>query len=179
MKERKVTPGCDKSGKNYELLLDYCAGKLDVDQTVMLERHLSVCPECAQVSKSLHSVWEALDQWHAPEVSADFDRRLYARIEQQGTLPSYRQWLNQICDLLFRPAVPLGIAAGLLVLTAIRHQPVPTSVPLSAPAAVNQSAEVTFSETEADQMEKTLDDLEMLHQFDAHPEEPEKLSNSM
>ncbi len=38
------------------------------------------CAECRRLVEAQRTVFSALDQWAAPEVSADFDKKLYARI---------------------------------------------------------------------------------------------------
>ena len=66
--------------ENAELLLAYCARKLDPETQTILERHLAVCPACRDFKAGQEAVWQALDSWEAVPVSADFDRRLYRRI---------------------------------------------------------------------------------------------------
>ncbi len=39
-------------------------------------------PDCGGRYRRL---WSVLDEWEAPEVSRDFNRRLYARIEREST----------------------------------------------------------------------------------------------
>lgn len=99
--------------ENAELLLAHTSRKLDAERAAVLEQHIANCPACREYAAAQFAVWEALDAWDAPPVSADFNRRLYARIEQEVS------WW----DLLIRPFrplftarfVPVAAAAGLLV----------------------------------------------------------------
>lgn len=103
----------NRTEEGLELLLAYSAGRLDAARTAALEAHAAGCPECAGLVASQRSMAQALDVWQAPDVSADFDRRLYRRIEQE-----VRWW-----DFLARPFrpvfgmrwVPVAAAAGLML----------------------------------------------------------------
>ena len=93
-----------KNEHGAELLTGYLAKTLDAAEMAEVERHIQDCADC----RGLASVWEKLDEFAAPEVRADFDARLYARIAEED---AHQPWWRR---LLWRPAVPL-IAAGALV----------------------------------------------------------------
>jgi len=146
---------------NAELLLDYCARKLDPETQAILERHLAVCPACREFQQGQNAVWQALDAWDAMPVSSDFDRRLYQRIEAETARESW--WSRLVRP--FRPffeaplmsrSVPLAAAACLLVLAGVI---------LEQPNNVSVSEEVAAEAIQPDQVERTLDDMEMLQQF--------------
>ncbi len=139
-----------------EVLLAYCARKLDAARTGILEEHIRICPVCREFADAQRAVWEALDAWEAAPVSADFDRRLYRRIENEVG------WL----DLLLRPLRPwvarnaLPIAAAVaVVLTA----GVLLDRPAAAPPAPEESAQVESLQPE--QVEKALDDMQVVREF--------------
>src|SRR2546429_35515 len=67
--------------ENAQQLLDYCTRNLDAQAAAILERHIAICPACREFADNQRAVWQALDAWEAAPVSADFDRRLYERIE--------------------------------------------------------------------------------------------------
>ncbi|MDR3699209.1 MAG: hypothetical protein P4L56_06205 [Candidatus Sulfopaludibacter sp.] len=150
------------------LLLAYSSGRLERESTVPLERHLETCPGCRQFVESQSSVWRALDSWEAPPVSADFDRRLYQRIEQQVS------WW----DMLLRPfrpvfhsrSLPIAAAAGVLIMAGVLLDR-PAVVPITPP---QQSAQVEA--LQPDQVEHAVDEVEMLDQFNhlmrSEPAEP-------
>ena len=138
-----------------ELLLAYSSGRLDAEARLQLEPHLRSCSGCRDFVGRQSAVWEALEVWEAPAVSADFDRRLYERIESQVT------WWELMLRPLrpaFRHAVPLAAAAG-VVMTAVLLLDRPSAVP----AAPSRSAQV--ENLQPDQVEHALAEMEMLDQF--------------
>src|SRR6185295_881622 len=68
--------------ENSEILLDYCARKLTPEMTVAFENHMASCADCRSFSEAQMSAWAAMDVWEPMPISRDFDKRLYARIEQ-------------------------------------------------------------------------------------------------
>jgi anti-sigma factor RsiW len=143
--------------ENAELLLAHASRKLDAERAAVLEEHLSRCPACREYAAAQFAVWEALDAWNAPEVSADFDRRLYRRIEQEVS------WW----DLMIRPLrpflafrlAPLAAAACLLIIAGALLQH-PTGMPVrSAP----ESALV--EPLPADQAASALQEMQIMQEF--------------
>ena len=148
--------------ENAEMLLDYCAGKLDSESQAVLERHLAACPACREFQTRQEAVWQALDSWEAMPVSPDFDRRLYRRIEEEAARASWWSRLVQPFRPMFEAplmsrSVPLAAAACLLVLAGVIMER-PGNVAVSEEAASIESIQ-------PDQVERTLDDMEMLRQF--------------
>jgi len=140
-----------------EVLLAYGAGKLDAESRAALAQHMEVCDACREFARGHHAVWKALDAWEVPAVSADFNRRLYQRIDQEVS------WW----DALLRPFRPLFVRQGLPVAAAvalvvgagalIMH---PGGGPIP-PAPV--SAE--FDVVAPDQAEHALQEMEMMREF--------------
>jgi anti-sigma factor RsiW len=143
--------------QSVELLLAYTAGKLDVDQAAALAEHAAFCPACRAFTRAQGAVSQALDSWEAPPVSADFDRRLYQRIEQQVS------WW----DLILRPfrpmmgsrALPIAAAAGLLIAVGlwIEH---PGAVP-----AVTVPESAQMEALPPDQAQRALEEMDMMQEF--------------
>ena len=150
-----------------ELLLEYCARKLDPESTAILQRHIAICPACREFADGQRALWDALDTWESSPVSADFDRRMYSRIEKEVS------WW----DLLVRPFRPLLVRQGLPVAAACLV--VMAGVLLQRPAAApRQDAESAQVETvQPEQVEHALDAMEMLSEFSQHVrgDGPEKL----
>src|SRR5580698_3855388 len=142
--------------ENAGLLLDYAAGKLKADVRMQLEQHIAVCPACREFAGGQQRVWQALEEWEPADVSMDFDRRLYARIEQN--VPWWTRLLQPL-NPLFRHAVPIAAAAGLVIMAGLLMNH-PAGVP-AAPAS--QSAQVEALQPE--QLQNALDDMEMLREF--------------
>ena len=54
-----------------------------------LRNHLAECAGCTAELAEMEATWKLLDQWQAPEPSAFFDAKLYARLRtEQTTAPA-------------------------------------------------------------------------------------------
>jgi anti-sigma factor RsiW len=163
--------------ENAELLLKYCARKLDSETQAILERHLAVCPACREFQKSQEMVWQALDVWDAMPVTPDFDRRLYRRIEEEQARASWWSRLTRPFGPVFglptmSRGLPLAAAAALLVLAGIILQR-PHDV------VVPEDLAERIESIQPDQVEKTLDDMELLRQFRLNPASDTGTVNTM
>lgn len=101
------------------------------------------------------AVWKALDAWEAPPVSPDFDRRLYRRIDQGVRFSWWERLTRPFRPMPLRQALPLTASASLLLIAGLLLQhPGPIS-------PVARHGEIV----RANQVERTLDDLDLLRQF--------------
>lgn len=141
---------------NAGLLLDYAVGKLKADVRTQMEQHIAICPACREFAGGQQAVWQALDGWEPADVSMDFDRRLYARIEH--SVPWWTRWMQPL-NPLFRHSVPLAAAAGLVIMAGLLLNR-PADVP---PAPVSQSAQVEA--LQPDQLQSALEEMETLREF--------------
>lgn len=162
--------------ENAELLLAYCARKLDSETQIIVERHLAVCPACREFQTGQQAVWQALDAWEAMPVSPDFNRRLYQRIEREAAHASWWSRLVQSFRPMFEApwmsrSVPLAAALCLIVLAGVILER-PKTVPLPEDATAERIESI-------DQVERTLDDMEMLRQFKLTPISDSGTVNSM
>ena len=114
---------CPLISKEREVVLDYCAGRLDADRATEFERHMAHCDECAAMLAAQRAVWETLDHWgqaDVPVVSPDFDARLYARIAHEQAAPAWRRWLRGVMPAapgsIWKPAVSMLAACALLAI---------------------------------------------------------------
>ena len=144
--------------ENAELLLSYSARRLNPESAAILEAHMELCPACREFRDGQRALWEALDQWEARPVSLDFDRRLYRKIAEQEQMSWWARLFTPLRPMFVRPALPLA-ATACLVLVAGFIGVDPGAV--TAPVAV-EAPQVR----EVEQIEKALDDLDMLRQFD-------------
>jgi anti-sigma factor RsiW len=145
-------------GENEEALMAYAAGGLDQAGRANLERHLAECATCRELVGGQRAVWNALGAWDAPPVSADFDRRLYDRIEREVSWwdralrpfrPALaRQWLPIMA------AACLLLAAGVVVHRSADVGPAP------------QKASAQLESLRPEQVEGALEDMELLQEFD-------------
>ena len=142
--------------------------------------HFASCPSCAHASAQQSGVWLALDAWKVPEVSASFNRILNARIEAAMASPWYERWAVTIRQTFAQPSFAVAAVALFVVGGFVLDHPEGVISPTwSAQVKTMGSGKVQVSSTEAEQMERTLEDLEMLHQFDAGNDEKENTQKSM
>ena len=146
------------SHEDAEVLLAYCARKLDPARTAILESHIAVCPACREFAAAQQAVWSALEAWEGEPVSADFDRRFYRRIEQEGSVSIWERLMRPFRPVLVRQGLPIAAAACLLVTAGILLER-PSQV---SPANDNQ---VQVESVQPDQLDRALEDIEMLSDF--------------
>lgn len=160
-----------KTGENAEWLLDYCAGRLDRGTAADLERHMESCADCREFRTAQQAVWSALDQWESAPVSEDFDRRLYRRIDRAAPVSWIGRILQPLRPLVLRPFFPLTAACVIVVAGLLLQVPRVGVVPADSEARVER--------IEPEQVETTLDDMQMLRELSLTPESLEKTSPSM
>jgi hypothetical protein len=84
-------------------------------------KHIAECDGCAAELAGMESTWKLLDEWQAPEPSAFFDAKLYARlrVEQTTTPASFferaKAWLLYSSNLQMRQLGAAGALATVLV----------------------------------------------------------------
>ena len=151
--------------ENREWLLEYSAGRLDRERAAIVERHIEACPACARFVGEQRVVWDALGRWDTPELGADFNRQLYQRIDQAKK----SSWLPRLFHPLWRPLVPVAALCLLIVAGVMLHTP-----------ATRLNPERTRAETvEPEQVERTLDDLQMLRELAVTPPQDTQASQPM
>jgi Putative zinc-finger len=139
------------------VLLDYCARKLDPRSAAVVERHVAQCAACQDWIRAQQAVWAALGGWEAAPVSPDFDRKLYQRIEQEERPAPWGARFWPLRGLTLRPALSLALASVVLLAAVLIRPAPPQPVPLPQQAQVET--------LDADRLERTLDDVEMLRQL--------------
>jgi anti-sigma factor RsiW len=162
------------SDQTADLLLDYSAGRLDPTRAIPLEKHMDNCDRCAAFRLSQTEVWAALDAWEPEPVSVAFNRALWQKIDREVHAPWYRKLADQLRFGAWKPAFPLA-AAALVVAAGFafdHHGGATSKLAVNFPGnfASNQAVNpgvTSASLSEADQVEKTLDDLQLLRQLDA------------
>jgi hypothetical protein len=136
--------------------LEYSRRGLEAAEARSLEQHLKSCTVCRDFVAGQRAVCAALDEWEAPPISAEFNRRLYDRIETQVSW--YERLFRPIRPLLIRHALPVSAAACVLITVGIVWER-PRAV---IPAAQNTPLEISQPEL----VVHALDDMEMLDNFD-------------
>jgi len=155
-----------KSEDTLDVLLDYSAGKLDRARTARLEQHKLVCAECSAFLAGQIDLWQTLDAWDPEPVTPDFNRRLWQRVDAEAAAPWYRKLADALSMGVWKPALPL--TAAVLLVTAGFMLDHPSARPVT-PAIETASG---VSVIDADQVEQTLDDIQLLRQLDASSTDP-------
>jgi hypothetical protein len=147
---------CPMENNAIELLLDYSAGRLNAPARASLELHMESCVDCASFRMEQTAVWDALDLWEPAPVSMDFNRNLWRRIDAAAARPWYRKLAEAIRLTDWKPILPLTAAVALIAAGFLLDHPG------SKPAG-------GFTVNEVNQVEQTLDDIQLLHQLDVAP----------
>ncbi len=121
-----------------------------------LKAFLEGSPECREIYRQQQQVWESLDLWEDVDPSPGFDRSLMAEVERDGAdLPWYAPWTWH-----WRPSFAVGLAALVLIAAAITG---------SRPGLDPKPLEIAEDVEYVEEIHETLDDLEMLADFDVLP----------
>jgi len=149
-----------KNKQGTEILLAYGAGTLDAERAGLLHQHASECSDCRALMAAQKNLWNVLDEVGVPDVSADFDARLYARIAAEDAQVSWKRslqtWLHGFAPggISWKPlAVGAAAAAVLSVGLVVRIPQVHES---------EVRSEVHSEAMDAEQVEVSLEDLEIL-----------------
>jgi hypothetical protein len=105
-------------------------------------KHVAECDGCAAELASLESTWKLLDEWQAPEPSAFFDAKLYARLRVEQTIAPasfferVKARLLYSSNLQMRPLAAGALATVLVVgggtFALLDYQPAASVAPTSA-----------------------------------------------
>ncbi|MBZ2185972.1 MAG: hypothetical protein K7J46_14775 [Bryobacter sp.] len=144
-----------KPPEQQALLFRYLAGDLTGETLCSWQRHVASCPDCQHLVQSQENLEAILSSWQPPAISADFDQKLWARIEldRQHTQPWWLRYLS--LDWGWRLAVPAALTACLILGFFV----------LSPAPEVMQAEDI-------EQVERMLDDLEALQALHPQPEDP-------
>jgi anti-sigma-K factor RskA len=145
------------------LLLDYAAGRLDTARAAMLEKHTENCAACSSFLMEQAAVWSALDAWEPMPVKMDFNRRLWQRIDAATNAPWGRTFADWLRFGGWKPVFPLAVAVLVIAGGFLLDHPHGTAPASSSPTMQG----VSYSE--AEQLEQTLDDIQLLRQLDSDP----------
>jgi len=147
-----------------DVLLDYTAGHLDPVKAALFARHADSCARCASLRTAQAAVWQRMDEWKPAPVSAGFNRELWRRIDAEAKASSWTHRLAVVMHFRFwKQAAPLAVAMALVVTAFVwDHSATQPGKPV---ATAGTAIVVTVSE--ADQLERTLDDMQLLHEVDA------------
>lgn len=148
-------------------LTSEAAGTLSETERGALARHVEGCAQCQDTLVKQRALWSVLDGLPAIEPSEDFDRRLYARIAEEERRPWWSATVRAFPPFRIRSAAPAAAACIALCGALLLHAPAPVA-PAQPPQPVAVGNPIDI---DVDQVERTLDDLEMLRQLTVSPPE--------
>jgi hypothetical protein len=141
------------------VLLDFAAGRFDRARAERIARHAAHCEACVDFIAGQAAVWSALDEWELAPVSPSFNRRFWSRVAESARAPWYVRLADSLRSGGWKLAIP--VAAAVLVIAAGFLMDHRNAVPATESGLKNG-----VSVIEVDQMERSLDDLQLLKQFD-------------
>jgi len=161
-----------KAREGEEVLLAYVSGRITRENSIELKAHAVSCEGCSGWLRSQSAVWALLDEWEPAAVSFDFERKLYRKIDESRSQSWIERTAQALTAWVAQPVVPLALAS-VLVLTGflVDHhsfQPQPAT-------HVRQ----TIMPVDAGQLDKELDDLQLLQQLDLVKDETTRQPGSM
>ena len=102
-----------------------------------IRKHLAGCAGCTAELAEMEATWKLLDEWQAPEPSAFFDAKLYAKLRTEQTkapaslLDRAKAWWLYSTNLQMRPvaagALAMVLAVGGGTFALLDHQAVPVA----------------------------------------------------
>ena len=122
-----------------------------------LMQFLETCSETQTLYEQQRAVWGALELWEPVEPSAQFDRRLRERVDE---LANREPWYLRTFAT-WRPTFAVGLAALLIAAVGVVQQR-----PEAAPGTELAVVEPLDDEVYLEQLNRALDDIEMLADFD-------------
>ena len=105
------------------------------------------------------AVWAELDSWVPEPVSDGFNRTLWQKIGEAENAPWYRRLLESVRSAGWRPAVSLAAAAAFVAVGFVfDHSAGRTAGPVASTAGAGWG----MTSGEADQVESSLEDIQLL-----------------
>ena len=151
-----------------DLLIGYLEGTLAAAERAELDGHATACAEC----RGLLAVQSMLDEdnFATPEVSRDFDARLYARIAADAEQVWWRRWMAAFSfKPVFAGTAVLAMSLGVVALvqgpwSSPGSQAVTVGGPASSQVGVSapQDLKQASVDLEIEQLERDLEDVELL-----------------
>ena len=157
MKRRSDERGC--GFLDSQTLLDYAAGNLEAGKADLVREHSRTCGTCEALMVEQAAVWAELDSWVPEPVSDGFNRTLWQKIGEAENAPWYRRLLESVRSAGWRPAVSLAAAAAFVAVGFVfDHSAGRTAGPVASTAGAGWG----MTSGEADQVESSLEDIQLL-----------------
>jgi hypothetical protein len=147
-----------------DVLLDYAAGRLDPTRTRWFELHADRCPDCASLRAAQSAVWLALDEWKPAPVSLGFNRELWRIIDADARKSKWASAWGAAMQLsLWKRVAPLALGMVVVVTAFVWDH----SASQAGKTPANTNAPIVVTSSDADQLDRALDDIQLLDSVDA------------
>jgi anti-sigma factor RsiW len=150
-----------------DVLLDYVSGNLDPAQAATFDRHADACAQCAALRTAQAAIWRSMDEWKPAPVSEGFNRELWRRIDAEEQAASWTtNWAHRLTGMMqvsiWKRVAPLAFAMAVAVTVFVLHSDNEPGKPVTkAPASI------VLTVSDADEIERALDDIQLLDAVDA------------
>ena len=144
-----------------ERILNSIEPPMNEAEQLEFRRWLDQEPELRTLFEQQQALFRAMDLWESEAPSSNFDQAVYARIQHDAEAQPF--W-HQLLFASWKPALTAGLAAAALLLGTLVFDFESTQEPTQV--AVKSDPEAEYYE----EIERALDDMEMLVNFDAFPE---------
>ena len=146
-----------------DVLLDYVSGHLDPVKVALFERHADGCAQCAALRTAQTAIWRGMDEWKTAPVSEGFNRELWRRIDSEQATESWTQRITGMMTFgVWKRVAPVALAMAVALTVFVLHSGNEPAKPVT-----NAPASIVLTVSDADQIERALDDIQLLDAVDA------------
>lgn len=146
-------PFRNRNEDEIDIPLDFAAGRLDASRAALFSRHAQTCNDCSVFLREQGQVWGALDEFSAPALTVNFTPGLWRKIDAAALSETwFTRFRDAMREGIWRPAIALAAAAAFMVTGFVYD---------------HRASALTVSVAEAEQLQHTLEDLQLLQSLNA------------
>ena len=163
-------------------LVEFVAGKVRGPAGALLRAHVDNCRPCGEYVAEQRTIWRLLDDWEPEFESFGFDNSFASRLAKLSADPWLIRTGRFAVARLLKPAFTVTAVTALLAVSIYVRNPFAglPAVAISHPVQhTTKTVSRVISRLEAEQMDRTIDDLQLLHQLDSLSEGHKEPSRSM
>ena len=171
---------CPKAIRGGEAtLVAFVAGKVRGPDGARLRAHLEDCERCRDYVEGQRAIWQLLDDWQPELQNTNFNSDFASRLAHLPPEPWFVEIGRRVAARMLKPAFTFSaIAAVLAVSVYVRNPFVASGHTQFVPRTV-ASAPRVISPVEAEQVDRAIDDMQLLHQLDSFSEVSKDPARSM
>jgi len=146
-----------------DILLDYTTGHLDPARKALFEFHAEAFTHCSALRAAQTAVWRSLDEWKPEPVSSGFNREFWRRVDADAKKSSWHELVGALQFNFWKRVAPVALGVALVVTAFVFDH----SGSQPGKAGTPSTAAIVVTASEADQLERELDDIQLLREVDA------------